>query len=214
MIDKPKETPQELTKKKYIDLPDHINKNDKIEKKIKAIFSTVPYDVVLEELKIDGDVLALKGKFLKDDTFIKSLEPELKKLYKTIDIKYEDETKKTIIDGTVIARDSIALKDVEYKQYQEKYITDEFLPISRVTELIKILMPTDTIVKFKSSQNNEVTKFNYSVNIIVKNPDEFFKIIEVLNNELYSINISYPISMLKMEDDLEIEFGVVFNQPR
>lgn len=213
-IDTPKETTSTETIKKSIELPDHINKNDKIEKKVKAIFETIPYDVILNELKLDGDVLAIKGTFLTNDTFIKSLKPELEKFYKTIDIEFENPNKKTSLNGTVIARDFVELENVEYKKYIDKYIIDEFLPISRVTEQIKILMPDDTIVKFKSSQNNEVTKFNYTVNIIVKTPSEFFKIIEMLNNELYSVNMTYPISMLKLEDNIEIEFGLVFNQPK
>lgn len=200
--------------KKYVNLPDHMNKNDKVEKKVKAIFEAIPYDVVLKELKIDGDVLQLKGSFLKDDTFIKSLEPELNKLYKTIDIKLEDENKKNILDATVTAKDFVDLENIVYKKYNDKYITDEFLPISRVTEQLKILMPEDSIVKFKGSQNNDVTKFNYLVNIVAKTPNEFFKLIEVLNNELYSVNIAYPVSMIKIGENLEIEFTLVFNQPK
>ena len=100
------------------------------------------------------------------------------------------------------------------KKHTEKYIVDEFLPISRVTEQIKILMPENSIVKFKSSQNNEVTKFNYSVNILVKSPKELFDLIDNINNELYSINISYPIKMIRVEDDIEIDFMLTFNQPQ
>lgn len=214
VVTEPKPENKEIVQKKSIELPDHINKNDRVEQKIKAIFASIPYDVVLSELKLDGDVLALKGVFLKDDSFIKSLKPELEKLYKTIDIKFEDENKKSLVKAMVVARDFIELEDIEYKTNKEKYIVDEFFPISRVTEQIKILMPEDTIVKFRSSQNNELTKFNYTINVIVKTPSDFFKIIQSLNNEFYSINITYPLSILKVNNNLEIEFGLVFNQPK
>lgn len=200
--------------KKSIILPDHVNKNDKVQKRIEAVFEAIPYDVVLKELTIDGDILQLKGTFLNDDTYIKSLEPELRKLYDTIEVKIEDETKKNILDVVVTAQDTIELENPIYKKHTEKYIIDEFLPISRVTEQIKILMPENSIVKFKSSQNNEVTKFNYSVNILVKSPKEFFDLIDNINNELYSINISYPIKMIRVEDDIEIDFMLTFNQPQ
>jgi len=201
-------------KRKYVQLPDHILANDKIEKRVRAIFETVPYDVVLKEIKIDSDSLFLKGIFLKDDTYIKSMKPELEKLYDDIEVKLDDEEKKAIIDGTISASDVIELEGISYKENSEKYITDEFLPISRVTEQLKILLPKNSIVKFKSSQNNDVTKFNYFINIVVETPSEFFNIINMLNNELYSINVAYPVNMVKTEQGIEVEFNLVFNQPK
>ena len=51
--------------------------------------------------------------------------------------------------------------------------------------------------------------------MLVETPAEFFNTVEMLNNELYSINIMYPIMMTKNEDGfLEIEFKLVFNQPK
>ena len=52
----------------------------------------------------------------------------------------------------------------------------------------------------------------YTVNILIKEPKEFFDVIEVLNNELYSIHISYPLSMIKTPAGIEAEFILVFNQ--
>jgi len=203
-----------VEKRKYVELPDHIFANDKIEKRVKAIFESIPYDVILDEIKIDSDSIFAKGTFLKDDTFIKSWEPELNKLYSDIEVKLDDANRKAIIPATLNAKDVLTLKDVTYKENSEKYITDEFLPISRVTEQLKIILPKETIIKFKSSQNNEVTKFNYFINILVQTPNDFFTIINMLNNELYSINIAYPINMTKTEQGLEVEFNLVFNQPK
>jgi len=210
--EKPVQTPKEI--RTTVDLPDHINKNDKIDKRVKAVFETIPYDVVLKELVVDGDALKLKGTFLNNDTYITSLYPELNKLYDTIDAKFEDENKKNLIETTIIATDAIELENTQYKTNTQKYIVDEFLPISRVTEQLRILLPQGAIVKFKSSQNNKVTRFFYSVNLLVKSPNEFFDLIEQLNNELYSINISYPVKMMKMQEGIEIDFTLVFNQPQ
>ena len=196
-------------------LPDHVNRNDKIVKRIEAIFSSIPYDVVLNEMVVDGDALLLKAKFLKDDTFIKSLQPELGSLYETIEVQLDSKDKKYFVDGTVMAKDLLDLENINYKTYNNKYIVDEFFPISRVTEQLKILMPENAIVKFQSSQNRKVTVFNYLVNIEVSTPKEFFNLIDMINNELYSISISYPISMIKNEEGkLDIEFNVQFNQPQ
>lgn len=208
---------QEIKKeevKKLIKLPDHVNINDKIEKRIKLIFQRIPYDIVLKNLKLEKDSLEINATLLADDTFIKSVKPSLDDIYKKIDIKVEDD-KKNMIEGKITAFEVLKLDDIVYKTYSDKYITDEFLPISRVSEQLKILFPGDTIIKFSSSKNDDITKFFYSVNMLVKSPTEFFNTIKMLNNELYSINIMYPVIMTKNEDAfLEIEFNLVFNQPK
>jgi len=208
----PVKTPKEV--RATVDLPDHINKNDNIYQRVKAVFNTIPYDVVLKELVVDGDALQLKGTFLNNDTYITSLYPELNKVYDTIEVNFEDENKKNLIEATVVAKDAKELENIVYKANTQKYIVDEFLPISRVTEQLNILLPQGSIIKFKSSQNNKVTKFFYDVNILVQTPKQFFDLIDMLNNELYSINISYPVKMMKMEEGIEIDFTLVFNQPQ
>ena len=200
--------------KKIVDLPDHVNINDKINKRIKSIFKRIPYDIVLKSLKLEENSLEINATLLADDTFIKSVKPSLDDMYTQIDIKVED-NKKNMIRGEITATDALPLEDVVYKTYTDKYITDEFLPISRVSEQLKILFPDDTLIKFNSSKNEDITKFFYSVSMMVETPAKFFNTIEMLNNELYSINIMYPIIMTKNEDGfLEIEFKLVFNQPK
>lgn len=214
-INEKKEETVKVTKK-FIKLPDHINLNDKIEKRIRSIFKRIPYDIVLKDLKLDKNSLEINATLLNDDTFIKSVQPALEDMYSKINIEVDDKNKdkKNILDAKIIASSPLELEDVIYKTYTDKYITDEFMPISRVTEQLKILFPTDTIIKFSSSKNEDITKFYYSVNMLVKSPSELFKTIEMLNNELYSINIIYPINMIKTLNGLEIEFKLVFNQPK
>lgn len=199
--------------KKFVKLPDHINLNDRIDKRVKSIFKRIPYDIVLKDLKLKKDSLEINATLLTDDTFIKSVKPALSDIYTQIDINVKDD-KKSMISAQIVASNALNLENVVYKTYSDKYITDEFLPISRVTEQLKILFPSDTIIKFSSSKNEDITKFYYSVNMLVKSPSEFFNTIEMLNNELYSINIMYPVIMTKNENGLEIEFKLVFNQPK
>ena len=199
---------------KVVELPDHVNENDKIEQRVRAILDTISYDIILKEIKINKESLDLKGTFLKDDTFITSLKPSLEKLYEVNDFTSMPNEKKVSIDGEVISKDLIELSGITYKTYDKKYITDEFMPISRVTEQLRILMPENAIIKFKSSKNEDITKFYYMVNIVVKSPIEFFNLIDMLNNELYSISIEYPISMLRTINGIEVEFNLVFNQPK
>ncbi len=195
-----------------LELPNHINLNDRIEQRIKGVFETIPDDIVLNELKIDKNILELKGNFLRENSFANSLKPNLNKLYKNVVYNPSSTDKKFKIDGVVLAKEDIDLNK-KYKSYDKEYLTDEFMALDRVTEQLKILMPVDSIIKFNATtSSSNITRFMYSVNILVQDPSEFFDMIEVLNNELYSIHISYPISMLKTEAGVEIEFVLVFNQ--
>jgi hypothetical protein len=166
-----------IVNKQDIKLPDHVKLNDMVNARVKSILEQTPYDVVLNELKLEEEKLNLKITLLKKDTFIKSYEPMLKKVYKYVNIKVLED-KSTSLMAKVSADKPLELKDVSYKTYKEKYIVDEFLPISRVTEQLKILFPKDTIVKFLSSQNNKVTKFNYLINMLVESPNEFYETIK------------------------------------
>jgi hypothetical protein len=193
-------------------LPDHINLNDKIEQKVRTVFESITDDVVVNEFKFDKNILEIKGIFLKEDTFASSLKPNLDKLYKDIVYSTASKDKSVKLDGVVLAKESTDL-DKTFKTFTKEYLTDEFMPLDRVTEQLKILLPLDSIIKYNTtSSNTNITRFIYTVNILVKEPNEFFDMLDVLNNELYSIHISYPLSMLKTDAGIEIEFILVFNQ--
>lgn len=195
-----------------LELPDHIALNDQIEQRVRSIFETIPNEVYLKELKIEKNILELKGNFLNEAAFATSLKPKLNKLYKEVVYSTSSSDKKVNIDGVVLSRNDIELNKT-YKKYDKQYLTDEFMALDRVTEQLKILMPIDSIIKFNTTASNStITRFVYSVNILVKDPREFFDMIDVLNNELYSIHIAYPISMVKTQAGIEIEFVLVFNQ--
>ncbi|MDD3054558.1 MAG: hypothetical protein PHE16_01640 [Aliarcobacter sp.] len=195
-----------------LELPDHLALNDQVEQRVKSIFDSIPNEVYLNELKIEKNILELKGNFLNEAVFATALKPNLSKLYRDIVYSTSSSDKKVNIDGVVLARNEIELNKT-YKTYNKEYLTDEFMALDRVTEQLKILMPIDSIIKFNTTASNStITRFVYSVNILVKDPIEFFDMIGVLNNELYSIHIAYPISMLKTKAGIEIEFALVFNQ--
>ncbi|MDY0051294.1 MAG: hypothetical protein RBR65_02030 [Aliarcobacter sp.] len=198
---------------KKLELPDHINLNDKIEQRVRAIFDSVEYDIILKELKIEENFLELKGIFLKEDTYITSLKPKLDLLYKTSEYTVLDVNKKVNIESMLISKDVIELENITYKTNTKKYITDELMSIERVSEQLKILMPENSIIKLISSTNDYTSEYKYMVNILVKEPKEFFDLINLLSHELYSINIAYPLSMIRTETGIEIEFKLVFNQP-
>jgi hypothetical protein len=195
-------------------LPDHISINDKIEQRVKAVFDAISYDVILKELKLENNLLELKGIFLKNDTYINSLKPNLDKLYQNSEYTALTNDSVINIEGLVISREDILPSNITYKTNSKEYINDEIMQVERVTEQLKILMPSNSIIKLISVNNDSLVKYNYIINILVKEPKEFFDLIGVLNNELYSMYISYPLSMLRTETGIEIEFNLVFNQKK
>ena len=195
-----------------LELPNHITLNDKMEQKVKAVLETIPNDMYIKELKIDKDVLELKGHILKESTFSDSLKPNLDKLYRDVTYTSLVPDKKVNIESVIFAKKEIELSKT-YKFYNKQYLTDEFMQLDRVTEQLKILMPVGSIIKLNTTtSSSNVTRFMYTINILIKEPKEFFDVIEILNNELYSIHISYPLSMVKTLAGIEAEFILVFNQ--
>ncbi|RXK12521.1 hypothetical protein CP965_08020 [Halarcobacter mediterraneus] len=203
---------KKVEKIKEIILPNHIKSNSIIEFKALEALETIPYDVVLREFILDRNNIILDVDMLKKDTFIKVIKPELKKSYENVDIKFKEENiiLKALIKANKYHKE---MKGNTFKNYKDVYISNEFMPIIAVTEQLKILFPTNTIINFKSSSKDKFNTFNYLINLVVKSPLEFFKLIDTLNNELYSINITYPVNFIKTEAGIEIEFTLQFNQP-
>lgn len=193
-----------------VKLDNHVYINSKIKNKIERIFESIAYDTVLKEFVLNKEELYLKTLFLKEDTFITSLKPNLDRLYKSNDATLKILENGINYEGEIISE--IPIAQAEKKVLQQEYINDEFMSISRVTEQLRILMPKDTIIKFKSSSEKDVVKFNYLVNMIVQTPKEFFDFIDMLNKELYCIYIDYPVTMTKSVNGIEVEFNLVFNQ--
>ncbi|RXJ87723.1 hypothetical protein [Arcobacter sp. CECT 8985] len=202
---------QEYAKKTFT-LPNHVEKNLIVEQRVKELFNIIPFDVVLKELELTKDTSTISADFLSDDIYIKTMQPQLLKLYKTSKIDFEE--KKDVVYHGIIENSGEKIIEPSMKIYKETYITDEFIPIIRVTEQLETLLPKNAKVNFKSSYKSDVITFNYAVSFVVKDPKEFFHLIDVLNNELYSIHISYPITFTNTDAGIQIDFILQFHQPK
>ena len=193
-------------------IPDHVHLNDKIEQRIRTIFSIIPNDVILKDFKLDSENLEMRAVLLNDPSITKSFKEALDILYKSTQSEVLPSEKKGEIEVSIISKTAVGLSNIQYKKFEKEYITDELMSVERVTEQLKILMPENTIIKFVSSSEEGLTVFKYAINMLVKEPKEFFNLVNSLNNELYSININYPVHMLKTAAGIEIEFNLEFNQ--
>ena len=204
---------EKVVNKKSIQLPNHIEQNTFIEKRVLKLLEIIPYDMILKELLIDKNSFRMEVNLLNKDTFIKTLQPQILEDYDRAEISFKKE-KKSLLEATVLAEGLKEKKIIKFKDYKDNYTFNEFVPIITVTEQIKMLFPKDAIIQFKSSFKSEVVTFNYFVNVVIKKPLDFFEIINNLNNELYSINISYPLSFIKTEAGIELEFILQFHQAK
>lgn len=204
---------QEIVQPKTIQLPNHIAKNQFIENRLLKLFEVIPYDMVLKEIHLDTNTLKINANLLNKDTYLKVIEPELNKQYVKSNIEIKED-KLPILEGIILSENLKTKYIPKTKDYKETYIINEFMPIIRVTEQLKMLFPEDTIINFKSNFKSDVVTFNYLVNVVVQNPLEFFAIVNNINNELYSINVSYPLSLVKTEAGIEVEFTLQFHQPK
>lgn len=211
--DKKQSVPVEKVQKREIVLPNHTAKNAQIGTRVLKSLEVIPYDMVLTELTVDKNRLLLDVNMLNKDTFIKVIKPELQNDYEKVDITFK-KSEKPILRAMIDAKNFKNHKTIKDKKYNNVYLNNEFMTIITVTEQLKILFPKNSKVHFKSSSKENYVTFNYLINILIQSPLEFFKIIDVLNNEMYSINISYPINFVKTEAGIEVEFELRFNQPK
>lgn len=203
-------------KEVVLKLPDHVTANDKVVQRIKAVFATIPDDVILKEFRINANAIELKATLHQAHSFSKEFKTSLDLLYKSTQSKILDSNKTDNVDSLITSKGAIELQNVTYKSFDKEYIIDEFMPVERVTEQLKILLPENTIVKYLSTiENGKITTFKYGIGILVKTPRDFFNLISDLNSEIYSVNVSYPVSMVKTQNGaLEVEFELDFNQSK
>jgi hypothetical protein len=193
------------------DLPNHINKNNKIKEHIKALFETIPYSMVIDEITITKDSSTIIGTLLNKNIYLTEIQPQLLKLYANSVITYSDETKQTLVNITI--NNKLLKKQPNIKVVKTpEYIIDEFIPQQQIIEQIKMLLPKNSIVTYKTKYIAKFTTFNFMVSSVVNSPKEFFDIINNLNNELYSLHISYPINMRKTPEGIEVNFLLQFHQ--
>ncbi|RXJ56420.1 hypothetical protein [Candidatus Marinarcus aquaticus] len=193
-------------------LPNHMVKNRAISKHLLELFENIPYNVVLNSLKLEAKQSTMSVSLLEDDTFIRSMQPNFLKLYAHSDIEFID-GKSTVLNATIINRDKIE-ETSNIKEILPNYIVNEFLPKQRVHEVLAGLLGKDVNFEFKSDFQSEVSTFNYQVDTVYKTPKELFDLIERLNIALYSVNISYPIIMEKTDEGIRTQFIVQFHQNR
>ena len=191
-------------------LPNHINENNYTKEDIKVLLDVIPFDMTLDSLEIKKDNSTITGKMITPDSYIKDIQPQLLTLYKYSNIQVKD-SKNIALDVTIYNNEPLK-KGLKSTIKLPNYLNDGFMPVKRVSDQLKVILPKSAVLKFDSTFNLKISTYNYRVNMLLNSPIQFFQFIEKLNKELYSINISYPIVFLKNEDYIEVDFGLQFHQ--
>ena len=191
-------------------LPNHITKNKAILTQLDSLLDTIPIDSVLKKIELTKDNSILRLKLLKEDTYIKAIQPKILEIYKYSNIQFKD-SKSKIIDATIYNNEKLK-KDTVFKDALPQYTKEDFKPIARVTDHLKVVLPKNAILRYKSSFKSEVTTFNYEVLMVIDSPKEFLDLVNRLNKQGYSININYPLYLEKVSDGIEVSFVLQYHQ--
>lgn len=203
---------EEFVATNSLTLPDHVNLNDKIEKQIKAIFNTIADGISINSFKLEKNSLEMEL-FSKDEENLALMRPLLISIFENSKVESVEKGKKQDFKAHVLAKDFKNF-NTSYKNFDKEYLKDELMSNERVMEQLKIFLPENAIIRYIGEHKKEYLQYSYIINILVKEPKEFFTLVENLNEELYSVNINYPINMIKKENIIEVEFNLDFNQEK
>ncbi|MFA7083175.1 MAG: hypothetical protein WC141_01430 [Arcobacteraceae bacterium] len=207
-IEKKEQEKEEALKPK---LPNHMLKNHKLQKRVLTLFDIIPYSVVVEELEVGLNSAFLKISLLEDDIYIKDMQPKLLHEYKFSSIEFGENQSKGALKATIDNSEYIEQPQTTQEVLPE-YIQNGFLPKQQVEEILGFVLGEKNEFVFKSDFKSDISTFNYEVVMHCEEPQEFFTLIEVLNEQKYSMNVSYPVKMKKSEKGIEVRFILQFHQ--
>jgi hypothetical protein len=191
-------------------LPNHIDKNMQVEGRILNLFDIISYSVVLDEFVLGLDDLTFYASILEDDVYIKTMQPALLKEYKYSTLQYLDSQGP---DLKIVVNNSEYIKPAKLNNTLPNYNIREFLPKQRVEEQLKSVLNEHAVISFRSDYKSDITTFNYMVNTLYESPLELFELFDRLNQLNYSINVSYPVSMKRLDEGaIEAGFILQFHQ--
>lgn len=205
-----KEVKKVIEEKKVISLPNHIIKNKTLLLELDNLLETIPVDSVLKKIELKKDNSMLILKLLKEDTYIKAIQPKVLEMYKYSNIQFENNEDKTL-DATIYNNEKLK-KNEAFKDALPNYSIEDFKPIARVRDHLKVVLPKNVILRYQSSFKSDVTTFNYNVIMLVDSPTVFLDLINKLNKQGFSINIMYPLSLEKVSDGIEVSFSLQYHQ--
>jgi len=192
-------------------LPNHIIKNKEIKNVLLTHFDIIPYNMVLKKLTLDEMDSFILIDVLDNTTYSKLMKSRFLKYYKRSNIEYSNTD--AIVKQAIIQNKGKKFSQTIKVGSLPNYIKDDFLLEKRVANQIKNIFPQDTKIEYLNTFSSNIITYNYSLSLKMRQPMELFNLIDNLNDEVYSINISYPLMLnVNEEDEIEVAFLLQFHQ--
>ncbi len=194
---------------KTITLPDHTAINKNIIQELMTLFDIIPYDAVLKELQIQDNSSTVVCSFIANSTSPQDLKENLEKIYTRSDIilsHHNNAILSSIInsEGKIKKEDGVKILK-EYKDF--KYVS-----IAKITQYLKSKLAQTANILFVSKKEENFTTYNFSVSNIIKEPKEFFDILEDINKKNIPLNISYPVEFAKVNEGIMVKYNIQYHQ--
>lgn len=199
---------EEMKKEIVVKLPNHITSNNHILQNIYMLFDVVPYDGVLKDMEITQNSSTYVCNFIANTTSLEDMQTKLLNIYKESKILLKHQNN-AIVNSIVENTTLVDHKIVAQKKQYEKSV---FLSTSEATQLLQEMLPLKSEIKYIKKEKAEYLQYHFTLKSQVKNTKEFFTLIEKINQQNISIELTYPLTFSKTTDALEIKYNLIVNQ--
>eukprot|EP01156_Anaeramoeba_ignava_P015384 Anaeramoba_ignava/a613045_25.p1 GENE.a613045_25~~a613045_25.p1 ORF type:complete len:540 (-),score=54.17 a613045_25:659-2278(-) len=192
-----------------IELPNHAEINKEIIKELMTLFDIIPYDAVLKELEIKQNSSTIVCSFIADSTSPQDMKEALEKIYTSSSIILSHQNN-AILSSIINNEGKLQSKDPS--KVKKEYKPFKYLSIINITEYLGSILPKNSKIKFTDKIEELFTTYNFSVSNIVKEPKEFFDILENINKKEIPLNITYPVEFAKVNEGIMVKYNIQYHQ--
>jgi len=192
-------------------LPNHINTNRMMMQNIQMLFDVIPYNTVLQDIEINQKGSTYVANFILNSDSLMDMQTKLKNIYGESKVLLQHKNK--VIENTIIENTNIKDKYNFTKEIlSSKYKIEDLLSTSEAISYVNSLLPKESTIKFTQKENTSFQTYNFDIISKISTPKDFFELIERLNSQKISINVSYPIVFSKTDLNLEVKYKVKLHQ--
>ena len=192
-----------------IELPNHAEINKEIIKELMTLFDIIPYDAVLKELELKQNSSTIVCSFIADSTSPQDMKEALEKIYTSSSIILSHQNN-AILSSIINNEGKLQSKDPS--KTIKGYKPFKYLSIANITEYLGSILPKSSKIKFTDKIEELFTTYNFSVSNIVKEPKEFFDILENINKKDIPLNIAYPVEFAKVNEGIMVKYNIQYHQ--
>ena len=193
-----------------VSLPNHSDKNKIILEHMRMLFNVVPYDSILQDIEINEDSSIFIINFIASSLSIYGMQNNLRDIYADSEILRE--SKNNFIINTIIQNNQLISKfNVHKKNKKIKNKKSDFLSQLEVSEYLENLILQDSVIQLDSEDINKYSTYYFSISSTIKSPKKFYNLIDKINAQAYSIELSYPITFVKINNLIEVKYKLKFN---